>query len=767
MKTIFFAYPGQPTDLSETIRKAADLLNRNTEYSVFRWEQLDSAGVVIWNDVKRRILESDGFACDLTYLNDNVLFELGYAITSRKEIWISIDPEANPRSLRIYKSLGLGTVHYIIQTNFQDLARGIERAAKNTHYLLDDFFTTETPARPSILYLTVQPGTTASINLAEYLSASAPPVPLVIDDPAEMKQPLTWYINNLRKGLGTVIHLKRNDIDANIQFNAKYALIAGMATGLDVATLMLAHSPYHTRVDFDELLKVHGTADEAILYVSPWLDKIKGRYHQRSEPTLKSRTANLLRTIDMGEYVAEYEEERLETYFVETAEYLQALMGNQTLFVGRKGTGKTANLIRIETELLKDRRNEVIPIRPVAYEIDGVLMVLSMFAVRSERGFFVESIWKLLLMTEMARVLNDSIGKKPPAIWTDAEMQLVRFVEEHQSWVTPDFAMRISTALQTIAGSHSQGDSRLLVSEALHTTLFPRLRAVLGQLLTDKARVVILMDNLDKSWGRSANLPALNEFFMGLLEVSQNLSRELSLTSLRHKRINISLVVFVRNDIFKYIYMHAPERDKLSYAQISWTPNLLWDVVESRIQSSSSSDATIDGIFPEIVRGRNFRDYIIQRIIPRPRDILYFCIYCVREAVNQRHSTVSEDDVLEAERQYSSYVLDSVLVDNGIPRTELEALLYEFAGSRRVCTYDELLPLIRRTNPSADPETIINHLIDITFLGIEVSEGDFRFRQADSPDEVNIRLADHYAHEAGVRRFKINAPFCAYLEIRD
>lgn len=315
--------------------------------------------------MRRRIVESDVFACDLTYLNDNVLFELGYAIANRKEIWISMDPEANPRSRRTYRSLGLGAIHYITQTNFQDLAHGLERAAQDTHYLLDDFLKTDTAGQPSLLYLTVQPGTTSSINLAEYLTVNAPPVPLIVDDPAEMKQPLAWYINNLRRGLGTIIHLKRNDIQSNDEFNAKYALIAGVAVGLDVATLMLAHNPYRTCVDFDELLKIHRTAEEAMFHVAPWLNTTKIRYHQRSVPTPISRTANFLRAIDMGEYVAEYEEDRLENYFVETAEYLQALQGNQTLFVGRKGTGKTANLIRIETELHKDRRNSRIETRLV------------------------------------------------------------------------------------------------------------------------------------------------------------------------------------------------------------------------------------------------------------------------------------------------------------------------------------------------------------------------------------------------------------------
>lgn len=77
-------------------------------------------------------------------------------------------------------------------------------------------------------------------------------------------------------------------------------------------------------------------------------------------------------------------------------------------------------------------------------------------------------------------------------------------------------------------------------------------------------------------------------------------------------------------------------------------------------------------------------EYLTSRILPRPRDIVFFVKAAVAFAVNRRHDRVEERDVLDAERQYSQYALDSILVENGISIPELEAVLLEFLGSKSI-----------------------------------------------------------------------------------
>jgi len=77
-----------------------------------------------------------------------------------------------------------------------------------------------------------------------------------------------------------------------------------------------------------------------------------------------------------GEYVAEYEADDLPYYFVETAEFQRVMSPGTVLFVGRKGTGKTATMLRAADELARDRRNLVTIIKPTGYEFESLLKVL-------------------------------------------------------------------------------------------------------------------------------------------------------------------------------------------------------------------------------------------------------------------------------------------------------------------------------------------------------------------------------------------------------
>jgi hypothetical protein len=63
---------------------------------------------------------------------------------------------------------------------------------------------------------------------------------------------------------------------------------------------------------------------------------------------------------------------------------------------------------------------------------------------------------------------------------------------------------------------------------------------------------------------------------------------------------------------------------------------------------------------------------------------------------------------------------------------------------------------------------VISQLVSLTFFGLEVSPG--RFSYADERKELqkNVVLASRLAAaQGGLRRYEINAPFRAYLELKE
>ena len=63
------------------------------------------------------------------------------------------------------------------------------------------------------------------------------------------------------------------------------------------------------------------------------------------------------------------------------------------------------------------------------------------------------------------------------------------------------------------------------------------------------------------------------------------------------------------------------------------------------------------------VKGIPTREYLTSRILKRPRDIVYFVKAVVSFAVNRKHDRVEEKNVIDGEKQYSQYALDSILVE--------------------------------------------------------------------------------------------------------
>ena len=87
--TGFFAYPSTPKTISETIRTAVSNLNKSDLVHIKVWEDCRVGGKVIVDEICREIVQADLFCADLTHLNANVMFELGYAIAKNKRVWLA------------------------------------------------------------------------------------------------------------------------------------------------------------------------------------------------------------------------------------------------------------------------------------------------------------------------------------------------------------------------------------------------------------------------------------------------------------------------------------------------------------------------------------------------------------------------------------------------------------------------------------------------------------------------------------------------------
>jgi hypothetical protein len=85
----FVAYASTDTALARTIMDAVRRANAKSAMVRYEpWEYNDVAGQPIISPILDRIDESTFIVADITYLNLNVIYEIGYSIGARKRVFL-------------------------------------------------------------------------------------------------------------------------------------------------------------------------------------------------------------------------------------------------------------------------------------------------------------------------------------------------------------------------------------------------------------------------------------------------------------------------------------------------------------------------------------------------------------------------------------------------------------------------------------------------------------------------------------------------------
>ena len=168
--------------------------------------------------------------------------------------------------------------------------------------------------------------------------------------------------------------------------------------------------------------------------------------------------------------MAENEKSRIPDYFVTTSAYTEALdAADYVLFIGRKGTGKTANLLMLEETIGSDDGNHVCKIDPANYDFEGILDIFGMSKSRADRGYLVNAIWKFLVYTELAFSVAQDIELERYSDEQDGEISgFLEYVAANEDLIEGGFADRLESALRRICNMEifaGTREEKLKVSE--------------------------------------------------------------------------------------------------------------------------------------------------------------------------------------------------------------------------------------------------------------------------------------------------------------
>jgi len=781
MKKGFFAYPSEPKYCGESIEEAIVKINKSYKgiTEIKSWVSLKVSGKLIIAEILNKIDDCDYFCADLTGFNDNVLFELGYAITQKKTLWIIID-KSNINSTRSFQEINFFTsIGYTNYSNSNDLIKAFanEEIYNSSTNLFETLIKNlnDNQIENALFYIKSQVDTNYSqdiINEIERLK-----LPLLLDDPIETKiHPLSWYIEKLFSVPAILVEYSSSMRSGYELHNSKCAFISGLALGHGLSLLMVAENPYESPIDYKELLKRHNNRKECTDNVKPFLEDI---HNNIARLLVKKRARSIMRKqkselqkINFGEYIAEHEIENLYDYYIETYHYQNLIKSEHNIIIGRKGTGKTATLYFLEEVLENDIRNHVCLIKPVNFEIDGLIALHNKLEDEFEKGFMIEAIWKFLIYSEISKSLYQVISEKPLYSLTDDENKFISYVEENSDIILTDLSTRLEQELGklSVISEDSQRKFRIKISEVLHEHIIQELRKHITKNIRKNGKLVVLIDNLDKSWKKNSNIVVLSKYILGLLGVVGRIAKEFRGTRNDPVKFTFHLTLFLRSDIFKCIMKSAREPDKIEFTRLLWRdPEVLFRIIETRFELLSSLEVFAGDLWAKYiannVEGVPTKDYIISNIFKRPRDIIYFLTSAKNFAVSRGHEIIGQEDLKSAHADYSNWIFKSILVENGITITQIEDFMYNLMGEEAIMTDTRIKKLAEEANINVDSaedlERFIDNLVSLTIFGREIKDSEFEY-EYEFDSDIKLKAL---ANKLISNRYKIHNALIPYLEI--
>lgn len=771
--TSFFAYGSTPPLRAETMRDAVRALNARGQKAT-TWESLRTEGTLLVDTICKQINSSGTLVAEVSTMNPNVLFELGYAIARYKPVWLAFD-ETDIEAERNWNDVGL-----LSTIGRTDYGGDYERLV-NTYFasppfsqqpILDTLIAGALPRENNAVFAPSLPTKFGAAVGLERMLERQTHLKILGSSEDLIIAPLSFYLRETYRASAAILHLLGEHRTRSFEHNARASFLAGFAHGLDLPILMVVESGYRIPLDYRDLMYQYETSAQLQEHVRNWLASIPKP--QGSNKRLGRLSLDIELPIrSFGQYVAEYEVDELDKYFVQTSEFASIIAGDARIFTGRKGTGKTATMSQASRELALDRRNLVVAIKPSSYELTTLIELMNSITSSSHSEYLLMTLWTYIIYTEVA-VRAVKQAESHPFMVTDRTdtIALGQLLTSMGIDLDESLAVRLERVVQETAqklalagvSDHDQ------IAHALRVNYLNKLRILTVRSLIGFDRVAILIDNLDKNWEKGSDYEALSKFILSLLTTVGTIEKDFARSVAKGEVLNVTLTVFLRTDIFDVVSRFAREPDKIGVRTVQWTDEqLLVRVLEERFAANRTSKSGTPDMWADLfcteVRGLPARDYFLWRALPRPRDFVYFANAALTTAINRKHQLVEQSDVIVAEKEYSRFAIEALLVESEAQGFDLEELLYEFAGLGAIISRRQLDETLAQ---STRGDQIRSWLIAASFLGLEMTDGAFVYVEGETDARRKTKVAERHAKRADrAMRFCVHPAFRAFLEISD
>ena len=361
-----------------------------------------------------------------------------------------------------------------------------------------------------------------------------------------------------------------------------------------------------------------------------------------------------------GDDVAE-NDAQLSEYFIETPAYRMARSGEKRFIIGRKGAGKSAICQQLQKQL-PTTGALCVPLAPQRIQFSALKLGLRDLAKWGpESDTLLQRIWYYGLLCETALALVRQCKKEHDSDFA----KIAAFVEKHYSHNDPGAFARLLKTTAHFLEQIELGVGPLSVRRPARTSdpiaievALDSLRAPIASFMARNLPqgVYLLIDNLDESWDNSAEA---NAFVRGLL---------LAVYEICQPNIPVRMIVFFRSDMYECVTRQFQHVDKYRQYQehIYWGRKEIMQLVAQRIRVNlklkrpGSVDETWAAVFADSDGRSGASQYLIERSLMRPREVLQFCRLAAEKADQRSHTKITFEDIHDAEKEYSRWKIEDL-----------------------------------------------------------------------------------------------------------
>lgn len=355
--------------------------------------------------------------------------------------------------------------------------------------------------------------------------------------------------------------------------------------------------------------------------------------------------------IDWGDDSAEKDEYLLE-YFVATSSFRRLSNKQKNIVVGRKGSGKSALLRKLETSFSADGKTYVTRLSPKPNSIRTVLNDEEINLNFGQPIFFQHTWIRQILLDILCKV-----GCSTSNQLISGSFSFAREIASEQKQISKDIVENISSLLRELKIKvGSLGEFGLQLEKELRGNAGVDALEYHVKSIADKGfKFVVLVDDLDLGWDNSETA---NNLLLGLLSATNYLNGIINA---------IHPIVFLREDVYSILLTQTQHADKFrDVERIRWSKESLIQILLERINFNRKKhnepilEDPFSSIFPATVGTANCDNWLIERTLSRPRELIQLTRYYSENVTED----IPSDTLLKAaETNYSNWKLEDLCAE--------------------------------------------------------------------------------------------------------